>query len=207
MNNDNANSEAKEEWKVQVEDWIQPKEHERRHKDGNPHGNNVGRKTQDNNEEEKNGNRHNELYEEDSDNEEEEVCRLRNDDDKVKEKSNETDILTEKEHEQEHFNLLIDECACNDSCNVCLHSLTNEEDNILQEAAKEEVKRWKEKFHAEKVMKVKRQIEECLCRNVCDVCYDDLSREEIIFFGKPLSKHGNPKLEKSKSKLEKSKRI
>ena len=90
----NANSEAKEEWKVQEEAWIQPKEHKRRHKDGNPQGNNVGRKTYDNNEEGKIGNRHEELHEQDSDNEEEEVNRLRNYDYKAKEKSNKTVELT-----------------------------------------------------------------------------------------------------------------
>ena len=40
----NTNSDAKEERKVQVEEWIQPKEHESRHEDGNQQGNNVGRK-------------------------------------------------------------------------------------------------------------------------------------------------------------------
>ena len=34
----------------------------------------------------------------------------------------------------------------------------------------------------EEVMKVDRQIEECLCSNVCDVCSNDLSREESETF-------------------------
>ena len=49
------------------------------------------------------------MCEENSDDEEEEVCRdVRNDDEKVK-TSIKTDELTEKKHEQEHFDLLIDE--------------------------------------------------------------------------------------------------
>ena len=73
---------------------------------------------------------------------------------------------------------------CNNLYNVCLHTLTREEDKILQEKAKEESKQWKEKFYAEKSMKeeeaikVARQMEECLCRNVHDVCWNNLSREE-----------------------------
>ena len=42
---------------------------------------------------------------------------------------------------------------CNNLYNVCLHTLTREEDKILQEKAKEESKQWKEKFYAEKSAK------------------------------------------------------
>ena len=54
----------------------------------------------------------------------------------------------------------------------------------LQNEVKESAKQWKEKFYIEKsmkeeeVMKVNRQVEECLCRNVCNVCSKNLSREE-----------------------------
>ena len=42
---------------------------------------------------------------------------MKNNNDKVK-ISNESDELTEKEHEQEHFDLLIDEHMCNNLCDI-----------------------------------------------------------------------------------------
>ena len=62
----------------------------------------------------------------DSDDEEEEACHsdVRSGDDRVK-TVNKSE-LTEKEHEQEYFEFLIDECMCNTFYNVCLYNLTNE---------------------------------------------------------------------------------
>ena len=91
---------------------------------------------QNDDDEEETNNSHNELYEEELDDEEEEVCRLRCNEEKVKDKSSKTEESTEEEREKEHFNMLIDECVCNDFCNVCLHNLTHEEDKILQEEVK-----------------------------------------------------------------------
>ena len=48
------------------------------------------------------------------------------------------DELIENEYEIVFFNLLIDECVCNNLCIVCLHTLTHEEDKFWQEEAKEE---------------------------------------------------------------------
>ena len=127
--NNTLSSEAKEERNVQAEEWTTPRCYARRNNDRNPHDNNVGRKTCDSNEEDKNSNRHNEFHEKDSDEEEEEEevhHDVRNDDDKVK-TSNKTEELTEKEYEQECFNLSIDERACNNLYDVCLNDLTNEE--------------------------------------------------------------------------------
>ena len=49
----------------------------------------------------------------------------------------------------------------------------------------------------EEATKVARQMEECLCRNACNVCWNNLSREEDNVFWKPVSKRGKPKLEKN----------
>ena len=67
------------------------------------------------------------MCEDDLDNEEEEVCHGdgENNNDKAK-TLNEPKESTEKEHEQECFELLIDECMCNNLHNVCLCDLINE---------------------------------------------------------------------------------
>ena len=93
------------------------------------------------------------MYEEDVDDEEEEVCHLRCNNEKVKEKTSKNEELTENECEQECFNLLIDEHAWNNLHNVCLHNLTHEEDKFLQEEVKEDSKHWKEKMYVEKSTK------------------------------------------------------
>ena len=46
----------------------------------------------------------------------------------------------------------------------------------------------------EEVMKVKRQMEECLCRNVCDVCCHNLSREEANVSWKTTFKVWKPQI-------------
>ena len=78
-------------------------------------------------------------------------------DKKIEGNARNNDELTEHECEIEFFNLLINECVCNNLCNVCLHALTHEEDKILQEKAKEESKQWKEKFYAKKIVKKKKR--------------------------------------------------
>ena len=123
------------------------------------------------------------MYEEDLDDKEEEVCRSRCNEETVKE-SSKAEQSTEEEREKEDFNVLINERVCNDFYNVCLRNLTHEEYKILHEEAKAESKQWKEKFYAklsmkeEEATKVTRQMEECVCRNVHNVCWNNLSREE-----------------------------
>ena len=92
----------------------------------------------------------------DSGNEEEEVCHgdERNNNDEVK-TLNEPEELTEKEHEQECFDLLIDERMRDNFHDVCLHDLINEENKILQEEVRENAKHWKDKIFMEKSMKEK----------------------------------------------------
>ena len=94
-------SEAKEERDVQGEEWTTHNEHARV-------DNCV--KTHDNNKEGNNENRYNELHNDDSENEEEDSyhCDVRSDSDKVK-TLQEPEEFVEKEHEQECFNLLVDE--------------------------------------------------------------------------------------------------
>ena len=86
-------------------------------------------------EEEMNGNRHHELHDEDLDDKEEEVCLSRRNDDKRK-GSSKNEELTEHECEQEIFNLLIDEHVCNNLHDVCLHTLTHEEDKFYRKRQK-----------------------------------------------------------------------
>ena len=137
---------AKEERKETMEkdEWILPKDHVVR----KPR--NVERKARCDEIEDANENRHQELHEEDLDDEEDEVCLLRCNDEKRAEHSRNDKELTEHEYEIDFFNLLIDECVCNNLCNVCLRTLTHEENKILQEEAKVESKTWKDKLHAEK---------------------------------------------------------
>ena len=91
------------------------------------------------------------MYDDDSEDEEEELyhCDVRNNNNKVK-TLQESEEFTEKEHEQKHFDFLIDECVCNNVYNVCLCGLINEENNILQEEVRENAKHWKDKFFMEK---------------------------------------------------------
>ena len=120
-------------------------------------------------------NRHHDLYED---------CHMNFYDIEAKEKDSNKEEWTEHEHEIEFFNVLIDNCMCDNLHNVCLHTLTHEEDKIQKEKANNEVKQWKEKFRAmksareEEAMEVARQMDECVCRNVCNICWNSLSREE-----------------------------
>ena len=59
---------------------------------------------------------------------------------------NEREELTEKEHEQECSDLLIDERACNNFHDACLRDLINEENKILQDEVRQNAKHWKEHF-------------------------------------------------------------
>ena len=79
------------------------------------------------------------------------MCRLRHNNEKIKEKSRKNEELTENKHEQECFNLLIDECVCNNLHNICLHNSTHEEDNILQEEVKKNKNIGKKNFMQKKV--------------------------------------------------------
>ena len=117
--NNKLRSEAKEEREVQVEEWTTPNEHVRVE-------NCV--KTHDDNEEGSNENRCKELHDDDSENEEEDShhCDVINNNDEVK-TLKEPEEFVEKEHEQEHFDLLIDEHMCNTFHNVCLCNLINED--------------------------------------------------------------------------------
>ena len=63
--------------------------------------------------------------------------------------------MTEKEHEQECFNLLIDEHVCNNLHNVCLYNLTHEEKKLRDEVRKN-AKHWKDKFFMKKARKKKK---------------------------------------------------
>ena len=63
---------------------------------------------------------------------------------------NEPEELTDKEHEQEHFELLIDECMCNNLRNVCLCNLINEEKK-KQDEVRENAKHLKDNIFMEKV--------------------------------------------------------
>ena len=86
-------------------------------------------------EDEMNGNRHDELHDEDLDDEEEEVCLSRCNDEKRK-GSSKNEELTEHECEQDFFNLLIDEHVCNNLHYVCLQTLTHEEDKFYRKRQK-----------------------------------------------------------------------
>ena len=58
------------------------------------------------------------MHEEDLDDEEEEVRRLGCNEENVKDESGKTEESTEEEREKECFNMLINECVCNDFYNV-----------------------------------------------------------------------------------------
>ena len=96
---------------------------------------------------------------------------------------------------------------CNNLHNVCLHALTHEEDKILQEEAKVESKIWKKKFYAEKSRKEEeatkgtRQMEESLCRNACNICWNALSREEDNIFWKTTFKVWKPQIREERKTL------
>ena len=47
---------------------------------------------------------------------------------------------------------------CRNLCNVCLHNLTNEENEILQDEAKENAKQWNERFYIEKSIKEEEEV-------------------------------------------------
>ena len=126
-NNNKVNSELEEERKLKVEELIKPKEHAHRDNNMKQCDTNFGRKSI---------NRHDELHV-DSDDEEEEACQSDRTSDTNEVKIVASDELTEKEDEEECFEVLIDEHMCNNLYDVCLCDLTNEENKILHE---EEIK-------------------------------------------------------------------
>ena len=145
-------------------------------------------------------NRHRDLYEEDVDSEEDDDCHVNFNDIETKENDSNKEELTEHEHEVEFFNVLIDNCMCDGSHDVCLHSLTQEEDKIQKEKANKEVNSGKNKFRAmknakeEEAMEVTRQMDEHACRNVHNICWNSLSREEEKISWKNTQVRKEPKI-------------
>ena len=73
------------------------------------------------------------LYEEDEDGEEDEGCHANFNENEIEGNDRNKEELMEHEHEIEFFNVLIDDCMCDNLCNVYLHALTHEEDKIQKE--------------------------------------------------------------------------
>ena len=122
INNNNTNSELEEERKAKVEEWIKPKKQLRKDNNMKQNDVNVGRKII---------NRHDKLHV-DSEDEEEEPCQNNGTSDDNEVQIVTSDELKEKDHKEKCFEMLIDECMCNNVYVVCLCDLTNEENKILQ---------------------------------------------------------------------------
>ena len=91
--------------------------------------------------------------------------------------------------------------------NVCLCNLINEVIKILQDEVRKNAKNWKDKIFLEKsmkekeVMKIERQMDECLCSSAYNVSANNLSREESETEWKSKVNKWNSQIRKERKNL------